>query len=265
MTKNNHTLHPVWRDLLAAVPPPPVVTLIGGGGKTSLMYYLVAGLKAAGRPGFAVATAKLFVPEGDDRRAAIVTSLAAYRQAVADWRDSALIVTLAGERVVGNQRKLAGLDPAWVDALAGETDAALIVEGDGSAGLPLKGHLEHDPVVPAATRLLVAVVGVDVLGRPLATPYVHRPARAAELAGVPVGATVSEEIVARLLLHPDGYLHNCPPGCLVVPFINKAEGEAGLRAAAGLARTVLAAGNPAVAGVVIGSIDRREFRFLPQK
>jgi probable selenium-dependent hydroxylase accessory protein YqeC len=263
MTKNRETLHPVWQDILAAVRSPLVVTLIGGGGKTSLMYYLVAGLKAAVRRSFAVATAKLFAPEGGDRRAVIINSLAEFRQAVDEWQDSPLIITLAGERVVGNQRKLAGLDPAWVDTLAGETAADLIVEGDGSAGLPLKGHLEHDPVVPAATRLLVPVVGVDVLGRPLATPYVHRPARAAELAGVPAGTTVSEEIVARLLLHPDGYLHNCPPGCLVVPFINKAEAEDGRRAAVALARTVLAAGHPAVAGVVIGSIDRRDFLFLP--
>lgn len=263
MTKNNGSLHPVWRDLLAQVASPRVVTLIGGGGKTSLMYYLVAGLKAAGQRSFAVATAKLYVPEGDDRRAVIVNSLAECRQAVAEWYDSPLIITLAGERVIGNRRKLAGLDPAWVDTVAGETSASLIVEGDGSAGLPLKGHLEHDPVVPAATRLLIPVVGVDVLGRPLATPYVHRPARAAELAGVPVGETVNEEIVARLLLHPEGYLHNCPAGCRVVPFINKAEDEAGYRAAHTLAQVVLAAGQPALAGVVIGSIDRRDFTFLP--
>ncbi len=262
MTKNNGGLHPVWRELLASLPPSGLVTLIGGGGKTSLMYYLVAGLKAAGIAAFAAATAKLFMPEGAGHRAVLVNSLAEFRRAVEELRPSPALVTVARGVADGAQRKLTGLAPEWLDTLAGEYPAVrFIVEGDGSAGLPLKGHLPHDPVVPAATRLLVPVIGADAVGRPLAADCVHRPARAAELAGTAEGKNITAVMVARILLHPQGYLHNCPPAARVVPFINKAEG-ATMRPAEDLAAAVLGAGHPAVDGVVVGSIRQQEFAFI---
>ncbi len=262
MTKNSGELHPVWQGLLAGEQPPRLVTVTGGGGKTSLMYYLVAGLKAAGETAFAAATAKLFFPGGAGHHLVLVGSLPDCRQAVADWRRYPGTVTLAREAVSEAPGKLAGLDPAWLDAVSAENPAVrFVVEGDGSAGLPLKGHLGHDPVVPAATRLLIPVIGADAIGRPLAVGYVHRPARAAELAGATPGERVTVAMIARLLLHPEGYLHNCPPGTGVVPFINKAEGR-DKRPAARLAASVLAAGHPAIRGAVVGSLRRAEFAFV---
>ncbi len=262
MTKNNGGLHPVWSELLASLPSPGLVTLIGGGGKTSLMYYLVAGLKASGAVAFAAATAKLFTPEGAGHRTVLVGSLAEFRRAVEELRSCPEIVTVARGIADGAPHKLAGLATEWLDALAGELPSVrFIVEGDGSAGLPLKGHLPHDPVVPAATRLLVPVIGAEVIGRPLAADCVHRPARAAELVGVAEGETMTTAMIVTILLHPEGYLHNCPPGACVVPFVNKAEGEA-VRPAEELAAAVLSAGHPAVGGVVIGSMQRQEFSFI---
>lgn len=262
MTKNNGGLHPVWRELLASLPSHGIVTLIGGGGKTSLMYYLVAGLKAAGTVAFAAATAKLFMPEGAGHRAILVSSLAELRQAVEEQRHSPALVTVARGLADGAERKLAGLAPEWLDTLSAEYPSVrFVVEGDGSAGLPLKGHLPHDPVVPAATRLLIPVIGAEAIGRPLAAEFVHRPARAAELAGAAEGETITAAMIVTILLHPEGYLHNCPPAACVVPFINKAEGEA-RRPAEKLAAAVLSAGHPAVGGVVIGSMQRQEFSFI---
>jgi probable selenium-dependent hydroxylase accessory protein YqeC len=260
MTRNSG-LHPVWEDLTAGLPPAGIITLVGGGGKTSLMYYLASGLKAAGTTVFAATTTKLFAPEGDGHRAVLVRSLAECRQAVAEWGGFSGTVTLAREVVAGTASKLAGLEPEWLDTVAGENPAArFVVEGDGSAGLPLKGHLAYEPVVPSATKLLIPVVGVDAIGRPLSGECVHRPARAAELAGAAEGEAITVEMIVKLLLHPEGYLHNCPPGAGVVPFVNKAEGW-GKSLAAELAAAVLAAGHPAVDGVVVGSMRRSAFAF----
>lgn len=261
MTRNNGELHPVWRTLLAGPRPPRLVTVIGGGGKTGLMYYLVAGLKAAGEIAFAATTAKLFFPCGAGHHVIFARVLQECRQAVADWHRYPGIVTLARESAAGTPGKLAGLDPGWLDVLAGEYPfVRFVVEGDGAAGLPLKGHLGHDPVVPAATDLLVPVIGADAIGKPLAAGNVHRPVRAAELAGAAMGERVTVDTVVKLLLHPAGYLHNCPSGAAVVPFINKAEGRA-KRPAAELAAAILAAAHPAVSGVVVGSLRRAEFIF----
>lgn len=265
MTRNSSGLHPVWQSLLAADRPPRFVTVIGGGGKTSLMYYLVAGLKAGGETAFAAATAKLFYPGGAGHHAVLAGSLPECRQAVADWHRYPGVITLARTVVAGPRDKLAGLDPAWLDAVAGEyPDFRFVVEGDGSAGLPLKGHLGHDPVVPAATRLLIPVIGADAIGRPLAAGHVHRPARAAELAGVVPGELVTPAMIVRLLLHPEGYLRTCPPGAAIVPFINKAEDRA-KQPAAVLAAAILAAGHPAIGAVVVGSLRRGEFAFIKKE
>jgi probable selenium-dependent hydroxylase accessory protein YqeC len=262
MTKNSAGLHPVWRETLSGLPPAGPVTLIGGGGKTSLMYYLVAGLKADGMVAFAAATAKLFMPEGTGHRTVLVGGLDEGRRRIAGLLDCPDIVTLAREVVAGDRRKLAGLDPGWLDALAREYPAVrFIVEGDGSAGLPLKGHQPHDPVVPSATSLLVPVVGAEAVGRRLTAACVHRPARAAELAGAAEGDVITPAMIVRLLLHPLGYLHNCPPCARVIPFVNKAEGAAA-DSAADLAAAVLDAGHPAVAGVVVGSMQRGNFTLI---
>lgn len=261
MTKSNTGLHPVWGGLLASLAPLRVVTLVGGGGKTSLMYYLAGGLKDTGAAAFAATTARLLPPRAPGQRAVTAASLEEARRAVVAWRDSDELVTLA--RPAGAEGKLGGLEPEWVDALAAECpDVFFVVEGDGAAGLPLKGHLAHEPVVPAATRLLVPVAGADAVGQPLADGCVHRPARAAALAGVAEGDIATAEVVARLLLHPEGYLHNSPSEAVVVPFINKAEDGAGYQAAQDLAAAVLAAGHPAVAGVVFGSVRNKTFRFV---
>lgn len=260
MTRNNQGLHSVWESLLAGLEPPRLITLVGGGGKTSLMYYLVAGLKARGVPAVAATTTKIFPPQGGDHRVVLAGSLDEARRAVALVRESSRIVTLASS---GGGEKLVGLDPVWLDTLAAENaDMVFVVEGDGAAGFPLKGHLAHEPVVPASTRLLIPVVGIDAIGQPLAAGHVHRPERAADLAGAAPGQPISTQTAARLLLHPDGYLHNCPPTARVVPFVNKAENEPDLTVAQRLAADVLAAGHPAVDGVVYGSVRAGTFRFV---
>ena len=71
--------------------------------------------------------------------------------------------------------------------------------------------------------------------------HVHRAARAAELAGVALGAQVTPDIVARVLAHPLGGLKNVPGGARVIPLINKVEDAAALRAGRETARALLAA------------------------
>ena len=50
----------------------------------------------------------------------------------------------------------------------------VLVEADGSRGLPLKAHLPHEPVIPAAARRTICVVGAAGLDRPI-REAVHRP------------------------------------------------------------------------------------------
>ena len=74
----------------------------------------------------------------------------------------------------------------------------VLVEADGSRGLPFKAHLAHEPVIPACADQTVQVVGTWALGRPVGEA-VHRPERFIELCGGTVETPVTPEMAAKVL------------------------------------------------------------------
>ncbi len=74
----------------------------------------------------------------------------------------------------------------------------VLVEADGSRGLPLKAHAAHEPVVPRRTALAVIVVGAAGFGKPIAEA-VHRPELFCALAGAAPQDAAEPEAVARVL------------------------------------------------------------------
>ena len=53
--------------------------------------------------------------------------------------------------------------------------------------VPFKAPAEYEPVIPASTDLVVAVVGLSVIGQALSEEFVHRPERVAVSGGMPIG------------------------------------------------------------------------------
>jgi molybdenum cofactor cytidylyltransferase len=153
--------------------------------------------------------------------------------------------TLLGRRL--REDKLEGVTPERVAELAPLADLVL-VEADGARGRSLKVPAEHEPVVPAVTTLLIVVAALDVLGAPLDEQRVHRVERVLQATGGSARA-VDEDTVAASLLWPAGYPARRPPGAALAAFLNKAEDEAALAAAARIAERL----RPAYATVVAGS------------
>ncbi len=105
-----------------------------------------------------------------------------------------------------------GIDPAWIGQLKKQLQVThVLVEADGSRGRPLKAPAEHEPVIPASTDVVVAVVGLSVIGQALSEEFVHRPARVAALTGCRLGDTVIPAMVATVLRHPEGSTRGAPP------------------------------------------------------
>ena len=170
---------------------PGLTALIGGGGKTTLLYALAEELKARGSVLVTTST-KIRVPE---------------HLPVADpknFTDLAEALKAASPLCLGSpwpEDKLAA--PALpFGALVRAADFVL-VEADGSRGLPAKAHADHEPVIPAEAGTVILVVGTDAFGRPI-REVCHRPELYAERAGVPVDAIVTPEIAARVL-RTEGY------------------------------------------------------------
>ena len=163
-----------------------VTSVIGSGGKTSLL--------ARELPGTVALATTTHV-----RPFAGVTTL--------DGGDAgAVAATLERERVVcvgspgGEKDRAAGklaagaLGPAELAELADY----VLVEADGSRGLPLKAHAPWEPVVPAGSSQTILVVGASGFGRPV-REAAHRPERFCELAGCAPGDVAAPELVACVI------------------------------------------------------------------
>lgn len=229
-----------------------VIALAGGGGKTTLMFRLAAELTATGQRVVTTMTTKIFVSQMAQAPLALVLHgegalLAQLPEALAEHGH----VLIAGGTKV-EQDKVEGVPPELLDRIAAQPAVDIvIVEADGSRRLPFKAPAQHEPVIPNSTTVLAPIVGLGIVGKPLAAGQVHRPEIVAALSGAALGDPVTPELIAAVLSHPEGGAKGLPPGARLVPFLNKAEDEATLAAARRIARLLLA--HPRVDRVIIGA------------
>ena len=121
------------------------------------------------------------------------------------------------------------------DALKQQYDFVLI-EADGSRGLPLKAPAQHEPVLTPQTGLVIAVMGLTGIGRPIAQ-VCHRPKRVCAVLAVSPEQCITPEMAAVLLLHEHGLRKGVENRRFAV-ILNQADGrreqDAGVRIAAQL-------------------------------
>ena len=153
-----------------------VITLVGGGGKTTTMFRLAGELTGSGWRVVTTMTTRIFTGQMAAAPAALVLQ----------DEDNLLVqlpptleehghVLIAGGIVV-ERDKVEGISGDLIARIADLPAVdVVIVEGDGSRRLPFKAPAAHEPVIPACSRLVVPIVGVDVIGKPLTADHVHRP------------------------------------------------------------------------------------------
>ncbi len=173
---------------------PQIISAYGAGGKTALLNRLAAELSATGAKVILTTTTKIFPPTGiplvlesDPARAADALRQHLFR----------VNITALGLQLLPDG-KLQGVDPAWMEALLKKTGAYVLVEADGAAGKPVKGFARNEPVLPAASNLIIAVTGLDAVGASLSADQVHRPQLLAASAGAVGGASLT---AAHLAAH----------------------------------------------------------------
>lgn len=163
-------------------------------------------------------------------------------------------------RTVSEEGKLAGIHPLWVPRLALGCDL-LLLEADGSRGLPVKAPGQNEPVVPPDTDTLVGVIGLDCLGRPLLAGNAHRPELLSLRTGCGIGEPFGPGHLVALIRNPEGLFKGCPAGCRRILLLNKEDAaDPGLledlleriRSSEGLADRVL-----------LGSLTRGRVRSIP--
>ncbi len=249
-------------ELLASLPPPRgeplVVSITGGGGKTSLLFALAADARRIGSTVLVTTTTRIYDPRAEQR------SFDAFqideRWATPSSQTAALprpdeaglpaggtaetgFVCVAGAGVAAgagtDHGKLVAVDPVLIDAAKGW--GLILVEADGARHRPLKAPADHEPVIPASSGVVIAVMGLDCLGKPLDDAIAFRPELVARATGLPLGSRIEPRLLAALAAAESGCFKGAPAGAYRVLVLNKLD-LAGQAAAQSAAELVLESG-----------------------
>lgn len=249
------------------LPAAPLVTLTGAGGKSSLLFALAREYPAAlvtttthlGAWQLSWADRVFFVRTPEDVRTLEDAPLPG--------------VTLLLADVPGEDGRAPGLPAETLKALLalGERRALpLLVEADGSRQRPLKAPAAHEPNLPLpppsplgrgaggegssplsspslpteeepGARVHLTLAGLSALGRPLDSRSVHRPEIFSRLGGLPLGAPLTVEAIAAVLVHPEGGLKGIPAEARRVAVLTQALSDEQRAAGQRLAEQLLGA------------------------
>lgn len=223
--------------------PRGVTAFVGGGGKTTLMLRLAKELKEAGGRVIVTTTTHIFPPDG--------------METLTNAREADVRAALGKENAVclgtpSKQGKLSA--PELPVAVLANLADYVLVEADGARKLPLKAPAEHEPVIPEETKLVIAVAGLDGVGR-LLEETAFRPELYAALTGGDMKSAVREADVALVLSHPDGQRKQVKDGMRFCVLLNKADDARQKQAALKIAQYLRQTGR--VERTVIAALDSR--------
>jgi probable selenium-dependent hydroxylase accessory protein YqeC len=184
-----------------------VAAFVGAGGKSSAILDIAGELAEAGMTFIVAPTTKMFVNEAE-KIGPLVTSedvdqLRAKAEEALSDRAPGVVV---GSGLLSKNR-IGGVEPAAISALAALADVVL-VEADGSRGGPIKGTTKHEPALPEAAALVVAVGNIHAFGMPVDEEHVHRPELFSKLTGIGPGQSITARAFARALA--EGSLGSVP-------------------------------------------------------
>ncbi len=192
-----------------------VVAFVGAGGKSGAILAVSDGLVRAGMKVLVAPTTKMLLGEADRVGPLVTSEDADGLREKAERALSEAPAVVAGSGMLSKNR-VGGVDPGWVGRLAGLVDVVL-VEADGSRRRPIKGTADHEPALPEAVTLVVAVGNVRALGTPVDEEHVHRPEIFSDLTGVGPGQSITPRAFATALAR--GSLAKIPQGARTAALI----------------------------------------------
>ena len=233
-----------------------IVNFVGGGGKTVLIQRLLEEYSLQG-PVLATTTTRLHPPDPREGITLISSdNLALLKRVLED----------IGRNCAGRPRKIIasryfissnlvrGLPPDFFEGIDRSLFTVFLNEADGAAGFSLKLPRENEPVTATGAEYLVPVVGLDCIGRKQDQNTIFRWLELSESFSLRKGDSITPEIAARILMHPQGVCKNRRPGTVIIPFINKTDSETQDFAALELADAILNNGTFPVERVIYGSV-----------
>lgn len=221
-------------NLLSVLPIPRGITaIIGGGGKTTLMMTLARELSVNHRV-IVTTTTRIYPPSE------CPVLLSPTKQDIQKAFQKHTLICAAS---FFSEEKLSA-PPFLMSELLQQADY-ILVEADGSKGLPLKAHASHEPVIPEEAADIIYVIGADGFGKPI-SEVCHRPELYARQCGTDIHTILTPELIYQQLQTEN-------LGKRI--FINKTESGRDLKNARSLAHIL-------TCPVIAGSLKEEQYQCL---
>lgn len=206
-----------------------ITAIIGGGGKTTLMHTLAKELSEDGT--VIICTSTRIKPSeyftnliADDNSPIIDTDI--IKEKLAQYK----VICLGTKAENG---KLSQPNISFEELI--KICDYVIVEADGSKGLPIKAHASHEPVIPDEANQTILVIGADGLNKTI-SEVCHRPELFASKTDTDVSTIITPKLESELIIS-EQFVDRI--------YINKVEDESTLLLAKELASYI---DKPVVAG-----------------
>ncbi len=186
------------------------IAIVGGGGKTTLMFTLAKELNSLGKRVIATTSTHILIPNG------VRLILSSDKDMIKGGLEKNGLAVVAQSF---KEDKLKSPDPVLFDYFKEISDIVL-VESDGARNMPIKLHDEHEPAIPKHANSVIAVVGMDALGKRICD-VAHRPQQVASLLGVNVRHTLTLENMADIIMDESGLMKGVSGDPCIV--LNKAD------------------------------------------
>jgi probable selenium-dependent hydroxylase accessory protein YqeC len=218
------------------------------------MFRLAKELLLAGKKVVTATTTKIIEPSSEETPCLFVHSdEEKLKQLAVQHIDQFRHVTLARERI--ESTKLKGISPGLVSHLWNSPEIdMMIIEADGAAGRPVKAPREWEPVIPSQTTLVIGLLGADGVGKELNEENLFQAERISQLTGIPMGARMTCEGMAILMVHPQGIFKGTPPLSRRVAFINKVDVPEGRMWGRAIGKEIMGKGLPQIERLVLGQL-----------
>ena len=235
------------------------VAIVGGGGKTTLCFALAEELLQVGTGVISTTTTKVWHREANRFPCVVFcpsgsTPCEELKQALE--RNANVFVA---QRVL-ESGKLEGISRLMADTFFRDLQVDyLIAEADGAAGRPVKAPADNEPVIPSSATLVIAMIGLEALGRPLDPRVVFRPRRFGEITGLRDGADITAAALAKVFQAPHGLFKGAPDSARRIVFLNKSDLLARDQEASTLARRLIRDPHAPIERVIIGSLLKNKY------
>jgi len=201
------------------------VAVVGCGGKSSLVELLADRLRE--KKVLISTTTKIYPPKMKDIMLCETLLQCEEHEARAGVQCMGLLNSASG--------KLEALPDAFLTAIKSRYDIVLL-EADGSRGLPCKGWLANEPVVPHYCTHTVGLITMGALGKAAGESTVHRLPEFFALTGVGEGRAITAAALEAMVCAPGGMFKNSAGKRYVI--VNQVEDDATAAAALSFLRAI---------------------------